>query len=48
MTATISEDGKTVQIQLPVGRRQLAGALSFLRTNYVFEYDLNFNEKSKE
>lgn len=48
MTATISKDGKTVQIQLPVSRRQLAGALSYLGADHASEFDLKYNEENQD
>ena len=40
MNAIISKGGKTAHVQLPVGRRQLAGALAYLGEYHANEYDL--------
>ena len=43
MNAIISKGGKTAHVQLPVGRRQLAGALAYLGEYHANEYDLAYN-----
>ena len=42
MNAIISKGGKTAHVQLPVGRRQLAGALAYLGEYHANEYDLAY------
>ena len=48
MNAIISKGGKTAHVQLPVGRRQLAGALVYLGANHTSDYDLKYNEENKD
>ena len=48
MNAIISKGGKTAHIQLPVGRRQLAGALSYLGANHVTDYDIRYNKENSD
>ena len=43
MNAIISKGGKAAHVQLPVGRRQLAGALAYLGEYHANEYDLAYN-----
>ena len=48
MNAIISKGDKTAHIQLPVERKQLAGALSYLGANHTSDYDLKYNEENKD
>ena len=48
MNAIISKCDKTAHVQLPVERKQLAGALSYLGANHTSDYDLKYNEKNKD
>ena len=48
MNAIISKGDKTAHVQLPVERKQLAGALSYLGANHTSDYDLKYNEKNKD
>ena len=48
MIAIISKGGKTAHVQLPVGRKQLSGALSYLGANHTSDYDLKYNEENKD
>ena len=48
MNAIISKGGKTAHVQLPVGRKQLSGALSYLGANHTSDYDLKYNEENKD
>ena len=48
MNAIISKDGKTAHVQLPVGRRQLAGALAYLGEYHANEYDLAYNVETND
>ena len=47
MNAIISKGEKTAYVQLPVGRKQLAGALSFLGANQTGDYELKYNEENR-
>ena len=38
MNAIISRGDKTAHVQLPVGRKQLSGALSYLGANHTSDY----------
>ena len=42
MNAIISRGDKTAHVQLPVERKQLAGALSYLGANHTSDYDLKY------
>ena len=48
MNAIISKGDKTAHVQLPVGRKQLSGALSYLGANHTSDYDLKYNEENKD
>ena len=48
MNAIISRGDKTAHVQLPVGRKQLSGALSYLGANHTSDYDLKYNEENKD
>ena len=48
MNAIISRGDKTAHVQLPVGRKQLSGALSYLGANHTYDYDLRYNEENKD
>lgn len=48
MNAIISKGDKTAHVQLPVERKQLAGALSYLGANHTSDYDLKYNEENKD
>ncbi|MBE6653052.1 MAG: hypothetical protein E7610_06525, partial [Ruminococcaceae bacterium] len=48
MNAIISRGNKTAHVQLPVGRKQLSGALSYLGANHTSDYDLKYNEENKD
>ena len=48
MNAIISKGDKTAHVQLPVERKQLAGALSYLGANHTSDYDIKYNEESKD
>ena len=48
MNAIISKGGKTAHVQLPVGRRQLAGALAYLGEYHANEYDLAYNVETND
>ena len=48
MNAIISNGNSTARVQLPVERRQLAGALSYLRSNHTSDYDFRYNEENKD
>ena len=48
MNAIISKGNKTAHVQLPVGRKQLSGALSYLGANHTSDYDLKYNEENKD
>ena len=48
MNAIISKGDKTAHVQLPVERKQLAGALSYLGANHTSDYDLKYYEKNKD
>ena len=47
MNAIISKGDKTAHVQLPVERKQLAGAFSYLGANHTSDYDLKYNEENK-
>ena len=46
MNAIISNGDYTASVQLPVERKQLAGALSYLGKNHASAYDIQYNEES--
>ena len=46
MIAIISNGDYTARVQLPVERRQLAGALSYLGANHASAYEIKYNEES--
>lgn len=46
MIAIISNGDYTACVQLPVERRQLAGALSYLGANHASAYEIKYNEES--
>ena len=46
MIAIISNGDYTARVQLPVERRQLAGALSYLGANHTSAYEIKYNEES--
>ena len=48
MNAIISKGDRTAHVQLPVGRKQLSGALSYLGANHTPDYDLKYNEENKD
>jgi len=48
MNAIISRGDKTAHVQLPVERKQLSGALSYLGANHTSDYDLRYNEENKD
>ena len=48
MNAIISNGDRTAHVQLPVGRKQLSGALSYLGANHTSDYDLKYNEENKD
>ena len=48
MNAIISRGDKTAHVQLPVGRKQLSGALSYLGANHTSDYNLRYNEENKD
>jgi|GEM_PF-2473953 len=48
MNAIISNGDYTASVQLPVDRRQLAGALSYLGKNHASAYDIKYNEESDQ
>ena len=48
MNAIISNGNYTARVQLPVERRQLAGALSSLHEIHASAYDIKYNEDSDE
>ena len=48
MNAIISKGDRTAHVQLPVGRKQLSGALSYLGANHTSDYDLTYNEENKD
>jgi len=48
MNAIISNGDYTAFVQLPVDRRQLAGALSYLGKNHASAYDIKYNEESDQ
>ena len=48
MNAIISKGDKTAHVQLPLERKQLAGALSYLGANHTSDYDLKYNEENKD
>ena len=48
MNAIISNGDYTASVQLPVERKQLAGALSYLSKNHASAYDIKYNEESDQ
>ena len=48
MNAINSKGDRTAHVQLPVGRKQLSGALSYLGANHTSDYDLKYNEENKD
>ena len=48
MNAIISNGDYTAYVQLPVERKQLAGALSYLGKNHASAYDIKYNEESDQ
>ena len=48
MNAIISKGDRTAHVQLPVWRKQLSGALSYLGANHTSDYDLKYNEENKD
>ena len=48
MNAIISNGDYTASVQLPVDRKQLAGALSYLGRNHASAYDIKYNEESDQ
>ena len=46
MNAIISNGDYTASVQLPVERKQLAGALAYLGAIHASEYDIKYNEES--
>ena len=46
MKAIISNGDYTASVQLPVERKQLAGALAYLGAIHASEYDIKYNEES--
>ena len=48
MNAIISNGDYTARVQLPVERKQLAGALSYLGKNHASAYDIQYNEESDQ
>ena len=48
MNAIISNGDYTARVQLPVERRQLAGALSYLHAIHASAYDIKYNEESDQ
>ena len=48
MNAIILRGDKTAHVQLSVGRKQLAGALSYLGANHTSDYDLRYNVENKD
>ena len=48
MNVIISKGDRTAHVQLPVGRKQLSGALSYLGANHTSDYDLKYNEENKD
>ena len=46
MIAIISNGDYTARVQLPVERKQLAGALSYLGANHASDYEIKYNEES--
>ena len=48
MNAIISNGNYTARVQLPVERRQLAGALSYLHANHASANDIKYNEESDQ
>lgn len=45
MKAIISNGDYTASVQLPVERKQLAGALAYLGAIHASEYDIKYNEE---
>ena len=48
MNAIISNGDYTAHVQLPVERRQLAGALTYLGKDHASAYDIKYNEESDQ
>ena len=48
MIAIISKGDRTAHLQLPVDRKQLAGALSYLGAIHTSDYTLKYNEESED
>ena len=48
MNAIISNGDYTASVQLPIGRKQLAGALSYLCKDHASAYDIKYNEESNQ
>ena len=46
MIAIISNGDYTARVQLPVERKQLAGALSYLGANHTSDYEIKYNEET--
>lgn len=46
MIAIISNGDYTARVQLPVERKQLAGALSYLGANHASDYEIKYNEET--
>ena len=46
MNAIISNGDYTARVQLPVERKQLAGALSYLGANHTSDYEIKYNEET--
>ena len=44
MNAIISKGDKTAHVQLPIERKQFAGALSYLGANHTSDYDLRYSD----
>ena len=47
MNAIISNGNYTARVQLPVERKQPAGALVYLGANHTSDYDLKCNEENR-
>ena len=47
MNAIISNGDYTALVQLPVNRKQLAGALSYLGKNHASAYDIQYESTKK-
>lgn len=48
MIAIISKGDRTAHLQLPVERKQLAGALSYLGATHASDYTLKYNEENAD